>query len=176
MAASPSGSPSRVITKLECIRCRNWCKALNALCGLLVSCSGFRSMLSLHDDKKTLSCRKDKNRRIACRHEPLPCRSEVTCQNVAFTNSIISEKPIGGLGVSPVLARHGVDEPTRLDNCSSSCRSRLPCRASGKNASHQLIVYPRIPSRRICRWPLLNASRQPFGFHGSYCAMDFFSV
>ena len=47
---------------------------------------------------------KDKNRRIACRHESLPRRCEVTCQNVGFTDSIIPKKSIRGLSVCPVLA------------------------------------------------------------------------
>jgi hypothetical protein len=83
----------------------------------------------------------------------------VACQDIGFTDSIIPKESIGGLGIRPVLHAHGVDEPTRLDNCSSSCRSRLPWRASGNSHPiNSLSIHPSAPaaSKARLRWLTRN--------------------
>ena len=119
---------------------------------------------------------KDQNRRTAFRPEPLPRRSKVTCQNIRFADPIVPKESIGGLGISPVLARPRSGRAYSARQLLQQLSQSFAVAGIRKLASHQLIVYPPIRSRRICRWSVLNAARQPLGLHGSYCATDFLSA
>ena len=132
-AASPSGSPSVVTARLECIRmpqtvCDLRRPALSRPLLMLLVMPIASDVLSLIAELGRVM--QHKNRTVGG-DRAITRRLEVAGQNVRFADPVVREEAIGGLGIGPILA----DQRNALSHGASDLRQQFA----------EFVAKPRVP-------------------------------